>query len=254
MSRRRSRAFVVGVALVASTWAAKGESPTGAPEDWPEPMAMHESLGLFVLADQLEFRVHDGDDQARWEIEGWAGGDTHRLWFETEGELHASGDENDEAEMQLLYGLQIAPFWDLRAGIRHDRLVGPGRNHDRSFVVIDVEGLAPYWFELTPALFLSGDGDLSARLTATTDVLLTQRLVAQPRLELNVAAHDVPKFGVARGFNDVELGLRLRYEIRREFAPYVGVNWLRQLGNTDDLAQDDGAGVVGFVAGVRVWF
>lgn len=253
--RRHGIALLLTAALLVTRSATAG-SPTGAPADWPEPMAMHESLQLFVLAEQLEFRANDGDDQARWEVEGWAGGDTHRIWFETEGELQASGDESNEAEAQLLYGVHIAPFWDLRAGVRHDRLFGPGRDRDRSFAVLDVEGLAPYWFEVTPAVFLSDDGDLSARLTATTDVLLTQRLVAQPRLELNAAAHDVPKFGLARGFNDVELGLRLRYEVRREFAPYVGVNWLRRLGNTADLARDDGekAGTFGFVAGVRVWF
>jgi copper resistance protein B len=248
--------LLLAVALLLSTRSAPAESPTGAPADWPEPMTMQESLQVFVLADQLEFRVNDGDDQARWEVEGWAGGDTHRIWFETEGELQASSDGHDEAEGQLLYGLHVNPFWDVRAGIRHDRLFGPGRDRDRSFAVLDVSGLAPYWFEVTPAVFLSDDGDLSARLTATTDVLLTQRLVAQPRIEWNAAAHDVPKFGVARGFNDVELGLRLRYEIRREVAPYVGVNWLRRLGNTADLARDDGekAGIFGFVAGVRAWF
>ena len=109
---------------------------------------------------------------------------------------------------------------------------------------------------MTPALFVSDDGDVSARLTVTYDVLFTQRLIAQPRFELNVAAQDDPTFGVESGFNDIELGLRIRYELRREFAPYFGVNWVRKLGDTAELARADGedVDVLGFVVGIRLWF
>lgn len=122
--------------------------------------------------------------------------------------------------------------------------------------MVGFTGLAPYWFEVEPALFVSENGDVSARLSATYDALLTQRLVLQPRLDVNVALQDVPKFGVGSGFNNVELGLRLRYEIKREFAPYVGVTWSRQLGATADLARGTGAKVdeVRLVAGVRLWW
>lgn len=119
-----------------------------------------------------------------------------------------------------------------------------------------LEGLAPYWFELAPALFVSEHGDISARLAATYDVLLTQRLILQPRLDLNAALQDAPKFGVGSGLNNVEAGLRLRYEIRREFAPYVGVTWIRQLGQTADLSRAAGSPVddLRFVLGLRLWW
>lgn len=231
------------------------ENPrTGAPEDWPEPMP--EMLHWFLLVDQLEYRLNDGDDLARWEVESWLGGDTHRAWLKSEGEVRTTGSSAGDAEVQLLYGYNFAPFWDLQVGVRADFLFGSGPNRERTFAAIGVEGLAPFWFEVTPTLFVSDDGDVSARLTTTYELLLTQRLIAQPRLELNVAAQDAKKFGIEAGFNDIELGLRLRYEIRREFAPYIGVNWLRKLGNTADLARSEGedASVVGFVAGLRIWF
>ncbi len=150
----------------------------------------------------------------------------------------------------------FAPFWDLQVEVRQDVLFGSGPDRDRTFAVLGVEGLAPYWFEVTPALFISDDGDVSTRFTATYDLLLTQRLIAQPRVEVNAAAQDARKYGVESGFNDVELGLRLRYEIRRELAPYIGVSWLRKLGDTADLAREEGDDVdaLGVVVGIRVWF
>ena len=242
-------------ALLLGAGPAFAENPrTGAPEDWPEPMP--EMIHWYLLADQLEYRLNDGDDLVRWDAEGWLGGDTHRVWLKSEGEVRTTGPSGGDAEIQLLYGYNFAPFWDFQIGARQDFLFGSGPDRERTFAAIGVEGLAPYWFELSPTLFVSDDGDVSARLTGTYDVLLTQRLIAQPRVELNVAAQDAEKFGIERGFNDIELGLRLRYEIRREFAPYVGVNWLRKLGNTADLARREGedASVVGFVAGLRIWF
>ena len=253
---RRTHAILLAIAvLVLGSRPSAGENPrTGAPDDWPETMP--EMIHWFVLADQLEYRVNDGDDQAKWEVEGWLGGDTHRVWLESEGEVNTTGPSGGDAEVQLGYGYNFAPFWDVKVGVREDFLFGPGPDRKRTLASLGVGGLAPGWFEVEPTLFVSDDGDVSARLTANYELLLTQRLVAQPRLELNVAAHDEKKFGIERGFNDIELGLRLRYEIRREFAPYVGVNWLRKLGNTADLARREGedASVVGFVAGLRIWF
>lgn len=250
------RAVSAGVlTLVGVGPAAADGNPTGAPEDWPH--AVHDSsLHHFVLGEQLEFRANDGDDLARWEVEGWLGGDTNRLWLKSEGEVRTAGQAGGDAEVQLLYGRAISPFWDVQLGVRQDVLFGPGSDRERTFAAVGVEGLAPLWFELSPTLFVSDEGDVSARLTATYDLLLTQRLVLQPRLELNAAAHDARKFEIESGFNDIELGLRLRYEIRREIAPYLGFNWLRKLGSTADLARDEGSdvSVPGFVAGVRLWF
>ena len=150
----------------------------------------------------------------------------------------------------------ISPFFYFQVGGRYQRVSDNRSDHSRGFGVLGVQGLAPYWFDIEPALFISQDGDVSARLEAEYELLLTQRLIAQPRLEVNVAAQEVKKFGVGKGFNDVELGLRLRYEIRRQFAPYIGVSWTRLLGDTVDLARQEGSQVdnLAFVVGVRIWY
>ncbi len=248
-------ARLAALALVALALPARAETPSGAPEEWPA--ALHGAgVQSLVLVDQLEFRLNDGDDALAWEAEAWLGGDAHKLWLESEGDWNASGAPRAEAELQALYAYTWTAFWTARIGVRQDFLFGAGPDRERTFAALSLEGLAPYGFELTPEVFVSEDGDFSARLEATLDLLLTQRLVAQPRLELNAAASDAREFGVARGLNDLELGLRLRYELRREIAPYVGVSWLRKLGPTANLARDDGEGAsaVGFVAGLRFWF
>jgi len=246
---------LVALGLSLSPVGATAETPAGAPTDWPEPI-LDSNLRYFVLVDQLEFRGNDGDDLVRWDSEGWLGGDYNKLWFKTEGEVRTSGPSGGDAEFQILYGRTFAPFWDFQVGVRQDVLFGSGPDRERTFAVLGVEGLAPYWFEVTPALFISDDGDVSVRFTATYDLLFTQRLIAQPRIEVNAAAQDARKFGVESGFNDIELALRLRYEIRREFATYIGVNWLRKLGDTADLAREEGEDVdaLGVVVGIRLWF
>lgn len=200
-----------------------------------------------VMVDELEFAGGRGDDGYRWDAEAWIGGDLNRLVLKTEGEgartLH-------EAEVQALYSRAVGPYFDVQAGVRHDIEPRPSR----TYAVLGVEGLAPYWFELEAHAFLSDRGELFARLGASYDQLLTQRLVLQPRAELNIAAQDAP--GVAGGPTDVDLGLRLRYEIKREFAPYVGVSYERKIGGTADLARRAGEDVGGarFVVGLRAWF
>ena len=129
-------------------------------------------------------------------------------------------------------------------------------HRSRAFAVIGVQGIAPYEFEVEPALFVSEDGDVSARLTAEYDLLLTQHLILQPRFELNVAVRGAEEFSVGDGFNDIELGLRLRYEIKQEFAPYIGISWVRKFGNTADIARSQGAEVsnLAVIIGLRLWF
>jgi copper resistance protein B len=210
----------------------------------------------YVLIDRLEFSSGDAADALSVDAEGWYGGDRNKFWWKAEGASRLSGRAEGEGEVQALYSRLVAPFWDFQTGLRHDRTWGTGSNRDRTFAVFGFEGLAPYWFELEPALFVSEHGDISARLAATYDVLLTQRLILQPRLDLNAALQDAPKFGVGSGLNNVEAGLRLRYEIRREFAPYVGVTWIRQLGQTADLSRAAGEPVddLRFVLGLRLWW
>lgn len=221
---------------------------------WPEPVEDRQIFSM-VLVDQLEYRGNQGTDTLEWDAQAWIGGDYNRLWLRTEGADQLSGDNDGEWEAQALYSRLVAPFWDFQAGLRYDRLYG-AQDHERGFAVIGFEGLAPYWFEVTPALFISQDGDLSARLKASYELLFTQRLILQPSLEINAAAQKVEEFGVGSGINDIELGLRLRYEIKREFAPYIGVSWTNKFGGTADMARSEGERTEDFavVAGLRFWF
>lgn len=201
-----------------------------------------------LQADRLEWSP-DGDHYS-WEVEGWYGGDINRLAVKTEGE-GASGDGVEAAEVQLLYSRAVGRYTDLQAGLRYD-LEPSGR----AYATVGFDTMLPYWFEAEGALFLSEDGDLLGRLEGSYDWRLTQRLILQPRAELEFAAQDVPGLGVGSGLSSGEVGVRLRYELRREFSPYIGVNYERSFGNTAELARSAGADVSStrFVVGVRTWF
>ncbi|WP_112381553.1 copper resistance protein B [Sphingomonas carotinifaciens] len=209
-------------------------------------MAMHQ-----VILNIAEVQVRNGRDGYRWDGEGWFGGDIHRLVVKSEGEGDF-GRRVDAAEVQALYARAVDPYWNLQAGVRQD--VGAGAR--RTYAVLGVEGLAPYWFDVEGALFLSDRGDVLARGEAWYDQRITQRLIAQPRVEFNLAAQDVPASRIGAGLSSAEAGLRLRYEIAREFAPYVGVSWERRYGATARYARRDGGGTGGFALalGVRAWF
>ncbi|MEW6353546.1 MAG: copper resistance protein B [Pseudomonadota bacterium] len=247
MMSKTMRGCVIGLLLIPVAGMA-------AEPGWPEPVEDNPVLGL-LLVDQLEYRSNDGPDTLDWDAQGWIGTDYNKLWLKTEGKDRRSGDNGGEWEVQALYSRLVAPFWDFQAGLRYDSLYG-AQDRDRGFAVVGFEGLAPYWFEVTPALFVSEDGDVSARFTASYELLFTQRLILQPRFEINAAAQKAEEFGVGGGLNDIELGLRLRYEIQREFAPYIGVSWTNKFGSTADIAREEGERTDDFavVAGVRVWF
>lgn len=212
---------------------------------------MDDHIFTFFQAEQLEYRLADGKDRLKWDAQAWVGEDYNKLWIKTEGEKEFGG-HLEEAEVQLLYSRIIHPFWDLQVGGRYDARPRP----QRGFGVIGVQGLAPYFFEVDAAAFVSHEGDVSARLKGEYEILLTQQLVLQPSVELNLAAQQVEKLGIGSGLTDVELGLRLRYEIVREFAPYIGVSWERKVGRTADFAREEGEDVdsLAFVTGIRFWF
>lgn len=206
---------------------------------------------FLLLADRFEGRRGDGTENYLWDAQGWYGGDTNKLWLKSEGE--GAFDEGLEtAELQVLYGRAVTPFFDLQAGIRHDFRPDP----DRSHLVLGLQGLVPYAFEVDAAAFLSDEGDLTGRLEGEFDLQMTQRVILQPRFELNVSAQDIPELGTGSGITSAEAGFRLRYEIRRELAPYVGVGWERKLGDTADFARTAGEDPGGWqlVLGIRAWY
>ena len=204
-----------------------------------------------LLGERLEYGFDD-DQRYLWDLQGWTGGDLSRLWIKSEGEYSSDSEQFESAEIQALYSRAISRYFDLQVGVRHDFEPGPSRSH----LVLGAQGLAPYWFELDTVLFLSEDGDLTARVEAEYDVLLTQRLIAQPRAELELAARDVPELGIGSGLSAVELDLRLRYEMRREFAPYLGLSWEKLVGDTSDFARAAGepTNSLFLVIGLRFWY
>ena len=205
-----------------------------------------------VLIDSIESSFGDGEKDYSWNAQGWTGGDINRFWWKTEGEGAFDGKLH-EAEVQALYSRAIAPFWDVQAGVRQDfRPDGEDTTH----LTVGVQGVAPYWFEMSAAAFLSTKGDLTARAEAEYDQRITQKWILQPAVEVAFSASDIPELEIGSGLTSVTAGLRLRYEIRKEFAPYVGVEWSRSFGDTADYAKARGedADATRLVVGIKAWF
>ncbi len=171
---------------------------------------------------------HDGEAVFNWDGHGWLGGDFQKLWVKTEGEW--TGGELEEAEFQVLYGRMIATFWDFQAGLRYDL-----EPEGRAYATAGFMGLAPYWFEVDAAAFLSEDGDVSARLDVDYELLFTQRLIGSPYAEVELFAQDVPELEMGSGLATLNSGFQLRYELTRKFAPYVDINYERAFGTTADM-------------------
>ena len=205
---------------------------------------------FWFMADRAEYRARQGRDGYLWDVQGYYGGDIDKFWFRSEGEGNF-GEKPEQAEIQALWSHAIAPFFDLQTGVRQD-LAGPNRTH----AVIGVQGLAPYLFEVNAAAFLSNKGDITARIEGEYEQRITQRLILQPRGEVNLAATDIPALGIGAGIDKLELGVRLRYEFAREFAPYIGVEQEWKLGKSADFARAGGQdpSVTNYVAGIRFWF
>lgn len=209
------------------------------------------SLGLLNL-----FEAAPAADDVPIRLEGFfrIGTDYNRFWLKGEGEgLAAEGTGG--AEVQALYSRLISPYFEAQAGLRLDALFGDGQVRTRPLLAVALEGLAPYWFEIEPALFLSSEGHLSARFEGSYDLLITQRFVLQPEAEINLALQEVEDWGVGSGLNAIEAGLRLRYEIRSEVAPYVGISWLNRFGGAAEFAreEDESTDELHFVLGLRLW-
>jgi copper resistance protein B len=202
-----------------------------------------------LLLDQIEWQQLDDGDALAWEFDAWYGDDYNKLWFETEGDRV---DSEEEGRVEVMWDHIISPWWSLQTGVRHDF----GRGPSRDWLDFGIQGMAPYFFDIDAAIYVGEQGRTSARFSAEYDMLITQRLILQPEVEVRLFGKDDPENGIGSGLSDVEVGLRLRYEIRREFAPYIGLHWERKFGRTATLARGEGedADELSLVGGLHVWF
>lgn len=213
--------------------------------------AHHGDFPLFWFqADRAEVQLRDGANGYLWDIQSYYGTPTRRIWFKSEGE-GSFGEDIEDAEIQALYSRAITPFFDVQAGVRQD-VAGA----DTTYGVLGIQGMAPYMFEVDAALFLSHRGDITARVEAEVDQRITQALILQPRAEVSFAAQDIQQSGIGAGIDKIELGVRLRYEIIKEFAPYIGIEHSWRVGDSARFARIAGedSRVTSFVAGIRFWF
>ena len=225
------------------------------PRGWPSPVE-DSRPHTFAAADVLDVNPNDGGN-LHWDVNGWTGGDLNRVWFKSEGEQGLWRSERN-IDAQVMYGRFFRKYYDAQFGGGLQTATYQGRNVSRFQAVVGLEavwGLLPFRTDLESQLFVSDKGDVSARVTALRDYLITQRLILQARAETTVAAQEVKEFTVGSGLNDFEVGFRLRYEFRREFGPYVGVNLKRLVFGTADLARAEGQDTnqSALVLGVRVW-
>ena len=231
------------------------ESDTSRAQNFGRPVD-DQALHTLAIADLLEYRPKGSDSDIQWDIKGWTGGDYNRLWFRSEGQHSTASKTAYNADFELLYGRFIGRYYDVQIGARAETARFEQRNVARGHAVIALTGLSPYGFEVEPEFFVSQKGDVSARFTAAKDLMVTQRWILQPRFDTSVAAQKVPEFTSGSGVNNIELGLRLRYEIRRELAPYVGITFERSFAETANLVRREGGdpSQFRFVTGIRLWF
>ncbi len=241
---------------------ASGESTTPIPpvtaEDraaaFPKDLhghAVHDrAINHYVLFDQLEWQFSGVTKGGIWDIKSWVGGDLNRIWIHSEGA--SEGSSLEEAEAHVTYGRSFSRWWDVVAGVGRDFRPGPGQ----TWATVGIQGLAPQWFELQATLYVGESATTMARFEAEYELLITNRLVLQPLVELNLYGKAIPERGIGAGLSAAETGLRLRYEVRREFAPYVGVVWHREFGGTADFSRAAGHDIGGWrlAAGLRTWF
>lgn len=248
-TRRVLETVVVSALILLTSPLAQAYEPAGTPDDWPPPIK-EMNYGM-LRADRLEVQRTDGRQNYLWDIQGWYGGDFNRITVKSEG-VGREGQSPEDAEVQLLYSRLVAPFWEFQAGIRYDIRPRPQTTH----AVIGFQGIVPYQFEADMSLFLSENGRLSFSGEFEYDLLLTQKLILQPRFAVAGAVNKDTDSGLQRGLTSTELDLRLRYEFVRQFGPYIGMSWTQLYGATAGDAERDGGkpSNVAVVAGLRLWF
>lgn len=203
-----------------------------------------------VTFSRLEVWDADEGTGHAWEGSAWFGTDTDRLWLRSEGER--VGGHTESADLEVLYGRSVSPWWDVVAGVKQDFKPGDAR----TWAAVGVQGMAPYRFEVSATAYVGEGGQVAANIEVEYTLRITNRLILQPLVEVDLAARDDIEYGIASGFTSIETGLRLRYEVTRRFAPYVGVVHERALGDTADLKRSAGESTrdTRVVAGIRIWF
>ena len=239
----------IQLAALLCSFAAPAFAQETSPAQMAQEMQMNDDANFgLVRFDQFEHALGGGSGAA-WDADAWYGGDIDKIWLRSEGESEGG---HTSARTELFWDHAFTPFWDWQLGARADSGAGPARQ----WLAFGVQGLAPYWFEMQATAYVGNQGRSALRLRAEYEVLLTQRLILQPESEVNFYGKSDPRRGIGSGLTEVDVGLRLRYEIRREFAPYVGVVWRQRFGQTGEFARAAGNSAFDsqVVAGLRFWF
>ena len=226
-----------------------GSMSTDVPFLYEKPKMEDDPIITKFNLEQLEVHDADGSNPVTWEAEAWVGKDINKLWFKTEGER--TNGETEEFELQALYSRSIDPYWNFQVGLRKDF-----EPESRDWGVLGFKGLAPYYIETDIALFVGESGQSALRVQGEYELMLSQKTALSPEIEMNFHGKDDEAVGVGSGLSDISLGLRLRHEFKREFAPYIGVEWTKKFGNTADFARDEGEDVsdTQLVLGIKAWF
>jgi copper resistance protein B len=250
-----ARALTFAAALIGFATAAPAQTSAAKDEATPgmEPVqpVMDRPILAHVIFNQLEGRWNGTNTEFRWDGQGWVDTDYDKLWIKSEGTLQGNGTL-DDGQQQFLYDRAITTYFDLQGGLRSDLDSRPTRN----WAAFGIQGLAPYFFDLELTGYVSGEGHLPSKLEASYDLLITQRLILQPEIELNLYSKADPARLVGAGFSDIDTGLRLRCEFSRKFGPYLGVVYEGRFGQSASYARrlGESTGDFRFAFGVRLWF
>jgi copper resistance protein B len=213
---------------------------------------MDNQIFAHVQLDQFEGRTNGSDSELRWDGEAWIGTDMNRLWLKSEG--FSNNNTVSDGDHEAMYDRPIPHlrYFDGQVGVRADLDSGPSR----TWAAIGIEGLAPYYFELAPTLYVRDGGNVAGRVTGSYDLLLTQRWIVQPQAEFNFYSKDDPARRIGSGLSDIDTGVRLRYEISRKFAPYIGFAYNGKYGNTASYSRRAGetTSEPRFIFGLRLWY
>jgi copper resistance protein B len=257
---RRARLLAAAIALTCiGSAVAHAQSPSSAATaqsgssvpGW-EPPVMDNTIMWHVLFNQLEGRTNGPDNEFRWDGQGWFGTDMNKIWFKSEGFVENGKATDGDTEALYDRPIPFLRYFDAQAGVRYDL----DSDRGRTWGAIGVQGLAPYFFDFEPTFYFSDRGRVAGRVSGSYDLLLTNRLILQPQFELNFYSKRDPSRAIGSGLSDLDTGLRLRYEISRKFAPYIGVAYTGKFGESADFTRAEGGIVndVRFIFGIRLWY